>query len=93
MFPNPKCSGPDCQQEAGAPPLAPHFAIWIDESRIDDGADHLDEFPDATRIRELYLHFPTPPGQPAAAPVAPVAPAAAPAAAPQPAPAGGGAPQ
>jgi len=64
MFPDPKCSGPDCQKEAGAPPLAPHFSIWIDESRIDDGADHLDEYPDATRIRQLYLRFQSPGGQP-----------------------------
>jgi hypothetical protein len=64
MFPDPKCSGPDCQKEAGAPPLQPHFSIWIDESRIDDGADHLDEYPDATRIRQLYLRFPSTGGAP-----------------------------
>jgi len=64
MFPDPKCNGPDCQKEAGAPPLAPHFSIWIDESRIDDGADHLDEYPDATRIRQLYLRFQAPGGAP-----------------------------
>jgi type VI secretion system protein VasD len=63
MFADPKCSGPDCQKEAGPPPLAPHFALWIDESRIDDGADHLDEYPDATRIRQLYLRFTPPAGQ------------------------------
>ncbi len=66
MFPNPKCSGPDCQQEAGPPPLAPHYALWIDGSRIDDGSDHLDEYPNATRVREVYLHFSQPAGQPAA---------------------------
>jgi type VI secretion system protein VasD len=55
MNPDPKCSGPDCAKEGGAPPLKPHFSLWIDESRIDDGADHLDEYPDATRIRQLYL--------------------------------------
>jgi type VI secretion system protein VasD len=64
MFADPKCSGPDCQKEAGAPPLAPHFSIWLDESRIDDGADHLDEYPDATRIRQLYLRFPSTGGVP-----------------------------
>jgi type VI secretion system protein VasD len=85
MFPNPKCAGPDCPKEAGAPPLAPHYAVWLDETRVDDGSDHLDEYPDATRIREVYLHFAPPPGQPAAGP-----PAAAPAPAPAPAPAGGG---
>jgi type VI secretion system protein VasD len=60
MFPNPKCSGPDCAQEAGPPPLAPHFSIWIDGTRIDDGADHLDEYPtDPTHLREFYLNFPS----------------------------------
>lgn len=55
MNPDPKCSGPDCATDGGGPPLKPHFSLWIDESRIDDGADHLDEYPDATRIRQLYL--------------------------------------
>jgi type VI secretion system VasD/TssJ family lipoprotein len=59
MFPDPKCSGPDCQKEAGPPPLAPHFALWIDGTRIDDGADHTDEYPDASRISQLYLRFPS----------------------------------
>jgi type VI secretion system protein VasD len=81
-----KCNGPDCPKEAGGPPLAPHFSIWLDESRIDDGADHLDEYPDATRIRQLYLRFPntggvpspggtTPPSMPTP-PSTPAAPAA-----------------
>ena len=55
MFPDPKCSGPDCQKEAGGPPLDAALRLWIDGSRIDDGADHLDEYPEATRIRQLYL--------------------------------------
>lgn len=55
MNPDPKCSGPDCAKDGGGAPLKPHFSLWIDESRIDDGADHLDEYPDATRIRQLYL--------------------------------------
>lgn len=68
MFADPKCAGPDCRKEAGAPPLAPHFSVWIDGTRVDDGADHLDEYPSAARIRELYLRGgSTPPGQPAAA--------------------------
>jgi len=72
MFPDPKCSGPDCQKEAGGTPLQPHFSIWIDRSRIDDGADHLDDYPDATRIRQLYLRFRSPSAQlsPGSAPAA-----------------------
>ena len=68
MFPDPKCSGPDCQKEAGPPPLAPHYAIWIDGTRIDDGADHLDEYPAATRIRSLTLHSAPAPGKAAGNP-------------------------
>jgi type VI secretion system protein VasD len=65
MLLDPKCSGPDCQKDAGGPSLQPHFSIWIDQSRIDDGADHLDEYPDATRIRQLYLRSSVPGGAPA----------------------------
>src|SRR5262249_39155459 len=63
MFPDPKCKGPDCPQEAGAPPLAPHFSLWIDRNRIDDCADHLDEYPDASRIRRLSLSPARAPGR------------------------------
>ncbi|HEX8789698.1 MAG TPA: type VI secretion system lipoprotein TssJ [Polyangiaceae bacterium] len=52
----PKCSGPNCPQEGGAPVLAPHYAIWIDGTRVDDGSDHLDDYPDATRVSTLTLH-------------------------------------
>jgi type VI secretion system protein VasD len=65
MFPDPKCAGPDCQKEAGPPPLQPHFALWIDGTRIDDGADHMDEYPDASRISQRYLRFPSGGGAPA----------------------------
>jgi type VI secretion system protein VasD len=64
MFPDKKCTGPDCAQEAGPPPLAPHFSLWIDETRIDDGSDHMDEYPDASRIRQLYLRSSSPSGTP-----------------------------
>ena len=81
MFPDKKCTGPDCATEAGPPPLAPHFSLWIDDTRVDDGADHLDEYPDASRIRQLYLRFPSQGGTPStpqtpSAPQAPGAPSA-----------------
>jgi type VI secretion system protein VasD len=40
-----------------------HFTVWIDQTRVTEGSDHLDEFPNGAHIRELYLHFD--PGQPA----------------------------
>ena len=92
MFPDIKaasgggCTGPDCQKDGGSdeggtpPPRAPHFAIWLDHTRIDDGSDHLDEFPSAGRVREVFLHFSAPSGAPPAAPPAAPAQPAAPAA-------------
>ena len=59
MFPARSAPGPTARRKPAAPPLQPHFSIWLDESRIDDGADHLDEYPDASRIRQLYLQFPS----------------------------------
>lgn len=100
MFANPKCSGPGCQNDAGAPPLAPHFAVWIDQTRIDDGSDHLEEYPDASRIRSLYLSSasssgkPAPAvGAPAQAPPQPPQLPAPPSLPPMPAPPAGGLPQ
>ena len=77
MFPEAKCSGDSCAKDAGSPeggppPRAPHFAIWLDHTRIDDGSDHLDEFPSAGRVREVFLRF-SAPSSPPAQPAAPAA--------------------
>jgi type VI secretion system protein VasD len=82
MFPDAKCSGEGCPKDAGtpeggAPPRAPHFAIWMDHTRIDDGSDHLDEFPSAGRVREVFLHFSAPSGSPSPAPPPAAAPSGA----------------
>ena len=52
----PTCSGPECDAGGTAPSLNPRFSIWIDGSRITEGDDHLDEYPDGGRVRELRLH-------------------------------------
>lgn len=36
------CKGPECD---GGSQLTPHYYIWLDESRVDDGADHADDKP------------------------------------------------
>jgi type VI secretion system protein VasD len=54
---------PDCKDgscDAGAdggsgPDLRPRFSFWIDGSRIDDGADHLEEPTAGTRVNVVRL--------------------------------------
>ena len=41
------------------------FAVYIDQARVAEGSDHIDEYPDKARIHGLQLHF-DPPGTPAA---------------------------
>jgi type VI secretion system protein VasD len=36
------CDGPDCKD---GPKLDPHFSIWIDGTRVDNGDEHLDDPP------------------------------------------------
>ena len=48
------CSVLDCDGGACKPQqnkLNPHFYVWLDGSRVDDGEDRLDEFPVAGRRR------------------------------------------
>ncbi len=30
----------------GGTPLNPHYVVWLDGTRVDDGEDHLDDYPD-----------------------------------------------
>jgi type VI secretion system protein VasD len=41
------------------------FAVYIDQTRIDEGSDHIDEYPDKARIRPLQLKFDPPSNPPA----------------------------
>jgi type VI secretion system protein VasD len=67
----PQCTSPACL-EAGAPPpvLNPKFALWLDADRIDDGSDHLDDFPDGGLLAEAMAH-PNCPETPGVFPVGP----------------------
>jgi type VI secretion system protein VasD len=37
------CADGSCD---GGTPLNPHFVVWLDGTRVDDGEDHLDDYPD-----------------------------------------------
>lgn len=39
-----QCEGEDCE-DAGPPPN-PHFYVWIDESRVEDGVEHAEDVPE-----------------------------------------------
>lgn len=51
----PGCTGPSC----GANPN-PRFAIWLDATHVQDGADHLDDVRDGSRVRVIQLTKPVP---------------------------------
>ncbi len=64
LFRNPKGRSWWTEFELAAPtpsgpclPANVNFAVWIDQSRVTDGSDHLDEHPNGGRVRELHLHF------------------------------------
>ena len=58
--------GPDCPDgKCGAFNPNPKFSLWVDQTRVDDGADHLADVTDNKRIRVVQLSKPV-----AAAPAA-----------------------
>jgi type VI secretion system protein VasD len=53
------CTVPGCEGDDCAKKLAnPEFAMWIDATRVDDGADHKDDVSDGRRIRVVQLSKP-----------------------------------
>jgi type VI secretion system protein VasD len=36
------------------------FAVYIDQTRLAEGSDHMEDHPDKTRVREVELHFDSP---------------------------------
>lgn len=54
------CFVPGCEGDQCAPDLAPKFAMWVDATRVDDGADHLGDVTDGRRIRVIQLSKPSP---------------------------------
>jgi type VI secretion system protein VasD len=56
------CREGDCADGA-APKPNPHFVVWIDGSKVDDGSDHIDEYPRSGRKLEVHLPFSEPASQ------------------------------
>lgn len=54
-----KCEGEGCE-DAGPPPM-PHFYVWIDESRVEDGIEHAEDVPDG-RVQEVKSQAKAPSG-------------------------------
>jgi len=50
--------GPDCPDGKCGPNLNPKFSLWVDGTRVDDGADHLGDVTDGRRIRIVQLSKP-----------------------------------
>ena len=46
------CDGPDDDDCKARMALTPHYAFWIDGSKVDDGVEHLDDFPAAGPMKK-----------------------------------------
>jgi len=53
------CRDGDCA-DGGGPKPNPHFVVWVDGSKVDEGSDHVDEYPKSGRKTELRLPFADP---------------------------------
>lgn len=61
------CRVPGCEDEGKCGPnLNPKFSLWVDATRVDDGADHLGDVTDGRRIRIVTLSKPVPAPAPSA---------------------------
>ncbi len=56
----PTADGPDAGDAGKATPTNPHFVIWVDGSKIDEGSDHADDFPVSGRHIQTRLKFSSP---------------------------------
>lgn len=54
------CRVPGCEDGQCGPNLNPKFSLWVDATRVDDGADHLGDVTDGRRIRVVTLSKPAP---------------------------------
>jgi type VI secretion system protein VasD len=55
------CQAPGCEDgKCGVDPN-PKFALWVDSTRVDDGADHMSDITDGRRIKVVTLSKPVPP--------------------------------
>ena len=49
---------PGCEDGKCGPNVNPKFSMWVDATRVDDGADHLGDVTDGRRIRVVTLSKP-----------------------------------
>jgi type VI secretion system protein VasD len=54
------CPSGDCADAGTTPQLNPHFVIWVDGSKIDEGSDRLEDYPEVGRRQEVRLQFAPP---------------------------------
>ena len=52
------CLTPGCEGDSCGSNLNPKFSLWVDGTRVDDGADHLDDVTEGRRIRVVTLSKP-----------------------------------
>jgi len=52
-----ECDGGDCEKKKQQQ-QNPHYYVWLDGSRVDDGEDRVDDFPVSSRQRDMRLSFP-----------------------------------
>lgn len=58
----PTCPNGECA-DAG-PKTNPHFIVWMDGTRVDEGSDHIDEYPRKGRNVEMHVPFTEPSNAP-----------------------------
>jgi type VI secretion system protein VasD len=62
------CRVPGCEDgKCDSANSNPKFSVWVDATRVDDGADHLADVTDGRRIRVVTLSKPTAPAPAASA--------------------------
>lgn len=54
------CLAPGCEDGKCGSNANPRFSMWVDATRVDDGADHLSDVTDGRRIRVVQLSKPVP---------------------------------
>lgn len=58
------CLAPGCEDGKCGNDANPRFSMWVDATRVDDGADHLSDVTDGRRIRVVQLSKPVPAASP-----------------------------
>lgn len=58
--PNGDCGDGGSDSGKQLTPLNPHFVIWVDGSKIDEGSDHVDDYPESGRHISAHLPFNAP---------------------------------